>query len=224
MDSGAEMGVDTLIASWAALVRASGGTVESTPSFAAARCRHAVFNNALLLSPSTEAVSAVVAFYAEQGSRWALWTGERATSAVASASGLIRDGGTTGMWRSLDDLPRPADVGVVPCSPETVAEINGLSGEIVRGADRFQGIATVGRAAGLLMFRHADDTQLSFVATRPDDRRQGLATALVTAALHAASRDGATTVTLQAAPGAVSLYERLGFTVAGGWHEWALPS
>ena len=110
------------------------------------------------------------------------------------------------------------------CSPATVAEINDLSADVVRGVEGFEAMTTTGGAAGLLMFRHEDDVQLSFVATKPEGRRQGLATTLVSAALHAARRGGAKTVTLQATPAAVALYQRLGFTTAGEWQEWARPN
>ena len=125
------------------------------------------------------------------------------------------------MVRTLDDLPpRPDRDLVVSSRPETVAEINGLAGEIVRDAAGFDALATEGGGAGLMMFRHGDDVQVSFVATRPEHRKQGLATALVIAALHDAFTSGAKTVTLQATPAAVRLYERLGFCAAGEWREW----
>lgn len=225
MDSPVDIGTETLIASWTALVKASDGIAVSCSSFTAARCRHPVFNNALLLEPEAEAIPVLARFYGEQHLRWSLWTGDSETSTVASQGGMVRDGGTTHMVRTLDDLPPRADRDLVVSSrPETVAEINGLAGEVVRDAAGFDALATEGDAAGLMMFRHGDDVQVSFVATRPEHRQQGLATALVTAALHDARTSGAKTVTLQATPAAVPLYERLGFWAAGEWREWVLAA
>ncbi|WP_149205191.1 GNAT family N-acetyltransferase [Actinotalea subterranea] len=49
------------------------------------------------------------------------------------------------------------------------------------------------------------------VATQAEHRGRGIATALVSAGVERALRDGATAVTLQAEPGALGVYRRVGF-------------
>ena len=217
--------IGTLTASWAALVRGSAGSVKWGPGFVAAHCKHEVFNNTLLLAPSAEAVAAAARFYESRHLRWSLWTGDAATSQVPLGGGFVAAGNTTDMARTLADLPPcSATPTVVSTTPAAVAKINGLSGRLLRGVTGFDAFTAGGESAGLLSFRHEDDVHLSFLATKPEHRKRGLASALVTAALHQARRCGAATVTLQATPAALSLYQRLGFTAIGEWHEWEPPS
>ncbi|HUR78646.1 MAG TPA: GNAT family N-acetyltransferase [Acidimicrobiales bacterium] len=214
--------IATLTASWERLVTATGGEVDRTPQYVAARSSHDVFNNALLLEADAEAVDSVRRFYARV-TRWALWTADEAGDALADSVGLVRDGGTTDMGRALDHIPPRADDGVRSADPAAVAAINGLSPDLVVGASGFAGLVADDSRAGLLLFRHQDDVHLSFLATKAEHRRAGLATRLVTAALGRARLDGAKTATLQSTPAALSLYERAGFTALGRWAEWAPP-
>jgi ribosomal protein S18 acetylase RimI-like enzyme len=62
---------------------------------------------------------------------------------------------------------------------------------------------------------------VSFVATRPAARGQGLATAVTRAALLDARQRGARTASLQATAMAERLYNRLGFQPVGRWQEWS---
>ena len=216
--------METLIASWGALVSGVGGSIERGPGFVAARCRHAVFNNALLLAPQADAIAAVRRVYGH-GTRWSLWTCDAATDEVAAASGLVIHDGTTDMTRTLDDRPSPSVAAVVvPATPAAVAEVNGLEGELVSRAAGFKAFTAGDGAAGIMSFRHHDDVQLSFLATRPESRGRGLASSLVAAALHDARNDGAKTASLQSTPAAVRLYERAGFSAIGEWREWELST
>lgn len=64
----------------------------------------------------------------------------------------------------------------------------------------------------------ADETELLRVATRPEDRGRGLATRLLNHALHVLERSGRPRAHLEVASdnvSALSLYERLGFSVSG---------
>lgn len=64
----------------------------------------------------------------------------------------------------------------------------------------------------------ADEAELLRVATRPEDRGRGLATRLLNHALHVLERSGRPRAHLEVASdnvSALSLYERLGFSVSG---------
>ena len=66
-------------------------------------------------------------------------------------------------------------------------------------------------AAVALALHHKDDCGISFVATVPDARRQGLATAVMRQALQDAIAQGCTTTTLQATDVGERLYTNLGY-------------
>lgn len=214
--------IATLTASWERLVTATGGEVDRTRKYFAARSPHDVFNNAVLLDADAEAIDSVRRFYAK-GDRWALWTSDDAGDALADSVGLVRDGGTTDTGCSLDTVTPCADEGVRSADPAAVAAINGLSPDLVVGVSGFSALVADDNRAGILLFRHRDDVHLSFLATKAEHRRSGCATRLVAAALGQARLDGAKTVTLQSTPAAVSLYKRAGFTVLGRWTEWVPP-
>lgn len=211
--------LSTLGASWERLVNAHGGMFTRTSEFVAARSRHAVFNNVLLLRANAAAIDAIRRFYAGADT-WALWAGDTAGDELAARAGLVANGGTTDMACLLDVLPKSSGESVASADPGVVSVINGLPAELLAGAPGFSGLVAGNGAAAVLLFRHADDVHLSFLATRPEHRRKGLATRLVAAALHQARKEGAKTATLQSTPAAVSLYEGAGFRPIGRWTEW----
>ena len=215
--------VSSLAASWAVLSESASGQCWRTDAVVAARTRYPVLNNALLLLSDRRAVDQIEDIYRDED-RWALWTGEPSTDRVAEAAGLRRDVSTTDMLRPLVDLPPRAE-GVAPDrgEPGLVAELNGVSRNVAPHHEAFTALVARGGAGGLLLFRHDDDVQLSFLAVKETSRGLGVGSALVVAALHEAHRQGATTVTLQATPNAVGLYRKAGFHVVGRWQEWTPP-
>ena len=215
--------VITLMASWTELARATQGTVERGPGHFAARSPQEVYNNALLLDADSATLEALDHFY-ERSQRWALWSPDRRTDDLARSAGLVEAEGTTDMARPLDDLSLDGDpeAGVEPVDVSAVAALNGLPPDVVDGARGFIGLAVPGRA-GVLLFRHEDDVQLSFLSTAPAHRRRGFGRSVVMAALAHARTDGARTASLQSTPAAVSLYRRAGFAVVGRWAEWTPP-
>jgi ribosomal protein S18 acetylase RimI-like enzyme len=69
-----------------------------------------------------------------------------------------------------------------------------------------------GRPASVALALHHDgDCGVSFVATVPKARRQGLATEVMRQALSDAAKNGCTTTTLQATEIGERLYENLGY-------------
>jgi ribosomal protein S18 acetylase RimI-like enzyme len=79
----------------------------------------------------------------------------------------------------------------------------------------------IGKRATAAALDHDGDTSLFFVATSPNHRRQGYATAAVKAAMAAAAQRGCTSASLLATTDGVNLYARLGFADLGPAQLWA---
>jgi mycothiol synthase len=83
--------------------------------------------------------------------------------------------------------------------------------------------------AAYVMVSEDEDNRvcLEWVGTRQPWRRRGLASALIFAALEAASAEGKTGATIgvdaQSPTGAVGVYERAGFSVASSWVSYQRP-
>lgn len=89
-------------------------------------------------------------------------------------------------------------------------------GPLIRALDdprvRTHGLRVDGEwACVALTLQVGDDASVQYVATEAAHRRQGLASRLLLAVLHAARADGIATATLQASPDGLPVYERLGF-------------
>ncbi|MFC8192746.1 GNAT family N-acetyltransferase [Cellulomonas sp. NPDC057328] len=179
--------------------------------------RHPVLTNVALLDAGAvdDALTAVAP------GPFAAWSCDAAGDAALAGAGLRRDVPTVPMLARLDALPPAAgDVGARAVAPAVVARLNGVDPALLAGVPEVRAWTTAGGEAGLVLQPVDDDVVVSFVVTRPDARRRGLATALLTAALHGARADGATTATLQSTPDGRGLYERLGFAAVGRWQEW----
>jgi ribosomal protein S18 acetylase RimI-like enzyme len=79
----------------------------------------------------------------------------------------------------------------------------------------------VGRRATAAALDHDGDASLFFVATAPNHRRKGYATAAVKAAMAAAAQRGCATASLLATAEGAGLYARLGFEDLGPAQLWA---
>jgi len=80
-------------------------------------------------------------------------------------------------------------------------------------------------AAAALLYRRGAHAEVEAVATLPELRGRGIATALVAGALAAAARDGATTLSvLSATPRLTTRLAPLGFLEAGRLTEYRLPA
>jgi GNAT superfamily N-acetyltransferase len=216
--------VATLIATWRAFAAAGGGDVVHTAGYACARHPNPIFNNALLFEPDGSALAAIVERF-DDLREWALWTCDRATSAFVESAGLRRDVVTTAMMADLGALGPPHDVDVdvdvqLGADPVDVAALNALPASLVAGVVGLEATVVAAGASGLLSFRHDDDVNISFVATRPDARGTGLASAALSATLLQARSRGVRTASLQATPMGLGVYRRLGFVPIGEWQEW----
>lgn len=210
----------SLAGSWDALAAPhADATVVRGPGFVALRHpRHPVLTNVALLDPGAvdDALAAVAP------GPFAAWSRDAAGDAALAAAGLRPDVGTVPMLAPLDGLPEAGAraAGVRAAAPAVVAGLNGVDPALVAGVPGVRAYVTAGGEAGLLLQPVDDDVVVSFVVTRPDVRRQGWASGLLVAALHAARADGAATATLQSTPDGRRLYERLGFVAVGRWQEW----
>ncbi|RHW18278.1 GNAT family N-acetyltransferase [Sphingomonas gilva] len=124
-----------------------------------------------------------------------------------------------------DDLPQVMSVMTAAFDPqygEAWSESQ-LAGMLMGGAARLS-VAYVARApAGFALTRTvADETELMLLATHPDFRDQGVANALLRAAMDDARADGAETMFLEVRRGnsAERLYTRNGFANVGERREY----
>ncbi|MDW5597429.1 GNAT family N-acetyltransferase [Conexibacter stalactiti] len=173
--------------------------------------------------------------------RWAVWVPDtdKETARMLTSSDYLRTATLPAMMLRLASLgrrpPRALDVddrGHV----ETIGWINeaalGHEPGTIAGAFRDEPDARTGRrtyyrawhdgsaAGALCTIRHrwsnnGDDCGLSWLGVAPVARRKGVATALLTTALHDARERGCITATLQASEQGEPLYRALGFTTVG---------
>lgn len=101
-----------------------------------------------------------------------------------------------------------------------IAALNSLPAEVLVGVPGVRGYATDGFTSGLVIVPVGTDVNVSFVATKPEARGRGLATAVTSAALRDARDRGFATASLQSTPTAEGVYERLGFRPVTRIQEW----
>jgi ribosomal protein S18 acetylase RimI-like enzyme len=190
--------------------------------FAAARFPYPVLNNAILIHPS--AMDSIREFYAGID-EYAVWSelADRRLADVLLTSGFRRDITTRPMLCYVADAElADVDSGIVlaDIDPDRIADLNGVTAELVRGVPGLRAYATAGFESGLIVLPVGTDANVSFVATRPDARRRGLAELVMRAALRDMRDRGSVTASLQATPMAESIYARVGFRPIGRWQEW----
>jgi GNAT superfamily N-acetyltransferase len=158
--------------------------------------------------------------------RWGVWVdGEAAAAAQALTDNrMVMTSASPGMGAALDGLSID---GATPTTTdlETVGRVNDLAygnydGRLERTLRPLpNGVLHAYRAdledgspaAVALALHHDQDAGISFVATVPKARRQGLATQVMQQALHEAREHGCTTTTLQATEVGERLYAALGY-------------
>jgi ribosomal protein S18 acetylase RimI-like enzyme len=213
----------SLVGSWElAAVPHPDAVVVRGKGFVAARFPYSILNNAVLLDPA--ALDAVRDVYAGVD-EYAVWSelADRRLAEVLQASGFRRDVTTRPMVcrladAELDDVDASAVRADV--DPDRIAELNGVTAELVRDVPGLRTYTTAGFESGLIVLPVGTDANISFVATRPDARRRGLAGLVTRTALRDARDHGFLTASLQATPMAESIYARVGFRQVGHWQEW----
>jgi ribosomal protein S18 acetylase RimI-like enzyme len=218
----------SLVGSWElAAVPHPDAVVVRGDGYIAARFPYPVLNNAVLTDPS--ALDAIRSVYAG-ADEYAVWTelADRRKADLMCASGFRRDVTTRPMLchladAELDDAERedagPRQV-LADVNPDGIAELNGVTAELVRGVPGLRAYASSGFESGLIMLPIGTDANISFVATRPEARRRGSAASVTRRALRDARDAGFVTASLQATSMAESMYARVGFRPIGHWQEW----
>ena len=87
---------------------------------------------------------------------------------------------------------------IADVDPGLIAELNGVTAELVTGVPGLRAYATTGFESGLIVIPVGIDANISFVATRADARRRGLAALVTRTALRDARDRGFVTARLQA--------------------------
>jgi GNAT superfamily N-acetyltransferase len=157
--------------------------------------------------------------------RWGVWLDGGATRAARALmqAGLSVTAASPGMGAVLDDVASGADE-PAPADLATVGRVNDMAygnfdGRLERTLTPLPNGALKGYradkngapAAVALALHHSQDCGVSFVATVPKARRQGLATKVMRQALTDAIHNGCTTTTLQATEVGERLYLNLGY-------------
>ena len=160
--------------------------------------------------------------------RWGIWLDAQATEAADELAlrGLLMTNASPGMGAEIDELAYDRTAATTtPTDLATVGRVNDLAyGNYDARLERTltplpNGILHAYRAdladgspaAVALALHNGEDAGISFVATVPHARRQGLATNVMRQALQHAQENGCTTTTLQATDVGERLYTALGY-------------
>jgi ribosomal protein S18 acetylase RimI-like enzyme len=197
-------------------------------------------NAAVALDPgqAPNALEELEVRYGDAGvRRWAIWVDGSARDVTNELrlAGMAIASASPGMGAVLDDLkidlttanPRPN------ANLRTVGRVNDLAyGNVDSRLERtlttlqegtlrgFKADLNGAPAAVALALHHDQDCGVSFVATVPRARRQGLATQVMRSALADARRHDLTTITLQATELGERLYQQLGLRRLSPMELW----
>lgn len=215
--------LESLLGSWELIAAACPGAevVRHARFLASVSPCHPVFNNAILLAPG--AVQEVTEMYEGVGN-YAVWSHEVATVRALEEHGFTRSEVTHPMVCQLDERSSgalPPGVRVLHDAPlEQIAALNGVSEDLLAGVRAVRAFVTEDFTAGAVLMEVGSDVNVSFVATRGEHRRRGLASAVLRVALEQAYLDGFRTSSLQSTHIAQGVYQRLGYVPVGTWQEW----
>lgn len=208
------------------------------PSYQDAHFQQVLFTDADALAA---ALPAVTDFYRGQGlPRWrvTLTPGQRDATRVLGAAGYRPDFTVVAMGAALKELPDMA-----PSVPvESVEDLNELVEINVQtyGAE-WRDILSVWQQPPRLPVRNVvarehgralscgltvdveDTTGVYLVATLPEARGLGLASAVMRGIIVEARKRGCTAMVLQSTPAGIRVYQHLGFRDIGPWEHWVPP-
>jgi GNAT superfamily N-acetyltransferase len=167
--------------------------------------------------------------------RWGVWTdgAKRAVTTTLEESGLRMSSSAPGMGAGLEELHLNGRAPAGPADLATVGHVNDLAygnsdGRLERtlaplppGLLKAYRADHSGRPASVaLALHHGEDCGISFVATAPHTRRQGLATDVMHRVAVDARADGCTSTTLQATNLGEKLYTALGYRKVSDMQLW----
>lgn len=210
----------SLIGSWRALATphpAAAVTVD--PSWVTMNHPDQVLCNGIVLGPGGVEPARRSLSEASSFALWC-WDDDPATAGALSGAGFRPDTTTVPMLCDLGGIDESIRPIAVRPDADAVAELNGVGPGLLRGVPGLRGFVTTDGAAGLVLIGVGDEVNVSFVCTRPEARRQGLAGRLLRSALVRARDEGSRTASLQATPAGLGLYQTLGFRRVGTWQEW----
>src|SRR4051812_4103888 len=194
-------------------------------------------NAAVALDPdvAVDALPELEVTYGDAGvRRWAVWIdgGARHVTSRFREQGLAIASASPGMGAAIDALG--IDLTTADARPNagltTVGRVNDLAyGNVDSRLERtlttleegtlrgYKADLNGAPAAVALALHHGQDCGVSFVATVPRARRQGLATQVMRSALADAARHDLTTITLQATERGERVSKRRGLGGVGRW-------
>jgi len=197
----------------------------------------ASFFNAAVLRTHPDypgALARLERMYSEAGQpHWGVWTGpaDREASVALGAAGLVLDSTPVLMAAEIESVDmtgsvepaKPVDLDAVGRIndaaygyPPTMA--NAVAGPPPPGVHA-TGVHRDGELAAVtVVLDVGDDAFVTFVATLPEQRAQGLASGLIREALAQAQQRGRTTTSLQASKLGQGIYARLGYRPLGEQH------
>jgi ribosomal protein S18 acetylase RimI-like enzyme len=236
--------VASMLATWRTLVRSNGAQTLERPgvyAFATPEVpQRSLFNSAGYTdSDAFLAVREELAeWYAGFGAAWTVWVPEE-DAAVREALGAA--------GHELDAAPRAMYLDLAPAEQPDMSGIDWVEGDIPASNaindrayswpegtwGKFNDPGTrelrtyVARvdgepAATIATIDHGADCEIWSVATLPEARGRGLATALMRQGLWDARQGGCESSTLQATAAGRPVYERLGYEDVGALHMWEL--
>jgi GNAT superfamily N-acetyltransferase len=222
--------------------QAAGGAVMEEPGLVASVVPMApdspTLNAAIALAPTLEpaTLERLQRAYHDAGiRRWGVWVDgdRRAVTGVLERAGLRMTSSAPGMAAEIDALSLNWRAPARLADLATVGLVNDLAygngdGRLERTlAPLPPGILKAycaeheARPASVaLALHHDDDCGVSFVATAPHARRQGLATDVMHRVLIDARAEGCTTTSLQATDLGEKLYQALGYTKVSDMQLW----
>jgi hypothetical protein len=167
--------------------------------------------------------------------RWGVWTdgSKRAVVRVLEDAGLRLTSSSPGMGAAIEELALNGRAPAAPADLATVGRVNDLAygnpdGRLERtlaplppGLLRAYRADHGGRPASVaLALHHEQDCGISFVATAPHARRQGLATDVMQRVAVDACEAGCTSTSLQATNLGEKLYTALGYRKVCDMQLW----
>ena len=233
-----------MLATWRTLARTNGAELfERDGVFALATPgvpERSLFNSSGYTDPEAflDVREELAAWYEDRACAWTVWVpeGDERVARNLKSAGHLLDAAPRAMGMALAEVSEPdlGDIGWEEGATGTASLINdraygypeGTWGRFNdEGATELRTYTAMSGgepAATVATIEHGNDCEIWSVATLPEARGRGLATALMRQALWDARQAGCVTATLQATAPGRPVYERVGFSDLGALEMWEL--